>query len=216
MAAAERKKGMDYHGYPVEVTLRGNARRMKLSARRGDTCFRLTVPRWAKQEEVTAFLRENERFMQAHAAELTLWAPEYAAGERHLLLGAWVTLGEGGGPTGITFIRLRQASLEKLIRELLPGWMARMNVSPARITFRRMRSRWGSCATKTGVITLAVNLGLLPPRLVEYVLVHELCHLHHPDHSPAFHAELGRHLPDAAQREKELKQMDIAPKPKTR
>ncbi len=203
---------MDYQGYPIEVTQRANARRLRLSARKGDTCFRVTVPRWATEQTLLDVLRENEAFMREHLGELTLWTPRYEAGERHLVLGEWVTLGEGGILTGVDFLNQRQRRLEALIRELLSEWMRRMNVAPTRISFRKMKSRWGSCATKTGRITLSTNLALVPPRLVEYVLAHELCHLRHPDHSPAFHAELRRCLPDAQAREKELDQMDLRPR----
>ncbi|MBQ1859843.1 MAG: M48 family metallopeptidase [Clostridia bacterium] len=49
----------------------------------------------------------------------------------------------------------------------------------------------------------------MPPECVEYILVHELCHLHHPDHSPAFHAEMTALLPDWKERRKRLNRFDL-------
>ena len=57
------------------------------------------------------------------------------------------------------------------------------------VRIKRNKSNWGSCSRK-GNINLNLSLVLLPEELRDYVLLHELCHLRHPDHSPAFHALL--------------------------
>jgi predicted metal-dependent hydrolase len=57
----------------------------------------------------------------------------------------------------------------------------------------RQRSRWGSCTPATGEIRLSSRLAGFPPWVVDYVLVHELAHLLHPDHGPAFHAVVDRY-----------------------
>ena len=54
-------------------------------------------------------------------------------------------------------------------------------------------TNWGSCSTK-GNINLNLNLLRLPEYLVDYVILHELCHLREPNHGPDFHALLGRIL----------------------
>lgn len=59
----------------------------------------------------------------------------------------------------------------------------------------RMRSRWGSCAA-SGRITLNLGLVLLTPALIDYVLLHELCHLREMNHGPRFYALLDAALPD--------------------
>ena len=64
-----------------------------------------------------------------------------------------------------------------------------------RVTIKHNTSNWGSCSTK-GNINLNLNLMRVPVPLQDYILLHELTHLHHPDHSPAFHAELERLLAD--------------------
>lgn len=57
----------------------------------------------------------------------------------------------------------------------------------------RQHKRHGSCSGGTGVIRLAAHLQRYPPWVVDYVLVHELAHLLHPDHSPAFWAVVSRY-----------------------
>lgn len=68
---------------------------------------------------------------------------------------------------------------------------------------RSLKRRWGSCSSR-GEITLACQLSAVPLAGVDYVILHELCHLRRLDHSPHFHALLCRLLPDAKQRARQL------------
>lgn len=67
----------------------------------------------------------------------------------------------------------------------LPRYLPGLPRPPLRISFKVMRSQWGSLAAN-GAMALDLSLVLAPPDAFEYVLVHELCHLIHHDHSPAF------------------------------
>ena len=69
---------------------------------------------------------------------------------------------------------------------------------------RSQRTRWGSCS-KRKTISLNLKLIFLPQDLARCVLVHELCHTVHLNHSPKFRALLERHEPDCARYEKELR-----------
>nr|VFK28036.1 MAG: hypothetical protein BECKMB1821G_GA0114241_103217 [Candidatus Kentron sp. MB]VFK29342.1 MAG: hypothetical protein BECKMB1821I_GA0114274_100941 [Candidatus Kentron sp. MB]VFK74756.1 MAG: hypothetical protein BECKMB1821H_GA0114242_100941 [Candidatus Kentron sp. MB] len=66
---------------------------------------------------------------------------------------------------------------------------------PARVSIRAQKTRWGSCSGN-GNISLNWRLMLLPSQLVDYVLIHELCHLRHMNHSPAFWELVGRSIPN--------------------
>jgi predicted metal-dependent hydrolase len=68
-------------------------------------------------------------------------------------------------------------------------------VAPPSIRVRKMKTRWGSCTAK-GAITLNVRLIHLQRELIEYVLVHELCHLRELNHSPAYYRLLDQALPE--------------------
>lgn len=82
--------------------------------------------------------------------------------------------------------------------------MARFpHLRPSRVLVGRQRKRWGSCNTK-GQIRLNACIALLPEPLAEYIIVHELCHLTHLNHSLHFHDTLNRLLPDAKERQRTL------------
>lgn len=73
------------------------------------------------------------------------------------------------------------------------------------ITIRSQRSRWGSCTSK-GNLNFNCLLMLAPPEVVDYVVVHELCHRKEMNHSKRFWAEVERVLPDYKASQKWLKE----------
>ena len=85
-------------------------------------------------------------------------------------------------------------------REHLIPWAERMahvaGVRIERVSVRCQKTRWGSYSPRNRV-SLNAQLLFLPERLVRYVILHELCHAKHTDHSPAFWNLLRMHEPDA-------------------
>jgi predicted metal-dependent hydrolase len=73
-----------------------------------------------------------------------------------------------------------------------------------RTAVRLQRTRWGSCSSR-GLISLNARLLLLPAHLVEYVLVHELCHTRELSHSRKFWRLVAQHCPDHRERRAELR-----------
>jgi predicted metal-dependent hydrolase len=75
---------------------------------------------------------------------------------------------------------------------------------PTRVRFRKMKTRWGVCNIKTGVITINSELNKYPKVCLEYVIVHELSHLVHSAHNKNFWNLVEKHLPNYKQRIKLL------------
>jgi hypothetical protein len=83
--------------------------------------------------------------------------------------------------------------------------LARKGVgSPVRVEVRDLGFRWGSCG-KGGVVFFNWKIMQLPVKLADYVLVHELVHLHHPSHGPEFWRAVERCLPDWKERQEALR-----------
>ena len=82
-----------------------------------------------------------------------------------------------------------------LVHERAAFYAPLIGVSYHRISVRAQRTRWGSCSGK-GNLNFNCLLALLPPRVADYVVVHELCHLKQMNHSSRFWAEVESILPD--------------------
>ncbi len=98
---------------------------------------------------------------------------------------------------------LRQRALEEL-PPLIAQWAVRMNVQPTGFHVTSARTRFGSCSGKNS-LSFSLYLMDYPQEAIEAVVVHELAHIRHKNHSPAFYAEVERYLPDYRRRVKQLK-----------
>ena len=95
--------------------------------------------------------------------------------------------------------------LEKNYLSDIPrGFSPRIGRTPKRISFREYKSMWGKCDVE-GRITFNWKLVMAPEQILDYVVVHEMAHLHHLNHSPAFWQRVETVLPDYKQRRKWLK-----------
>ena len=88
--------------------------------------------------------------------------------------------------------------------QLLQAWEKKMGVRHTGLKVHRMKTRWGSCNVRTGGINLNTLLACWPQECLEYIVVHELAHLHEANHSPRFHAIVERYLPEWRERKKLL------------
>ncbi len=84
----------------------------------------------------------------------------------------------------------------------------RMGAALPEVRYRRMKKRWGSCSGK-GVIMLNTELVKAPIYCIDYVIIHELCHLLYPHHDRKFYRLLERILPNWKNRKKRLEKVVI-------
>ena len=125
-----------------------------------------------------------------------------------------VTAPPAGDPTrlgGRIVSRLREEAertLQDRVERCLPIALA-LGIPAPRVSFRMMKRRWGSCG-RDGRVVLNVRLVQTPPECVDYVILHELCHLRHHNHGRAFQALLALGLPDWKQRRELLKRYVIS------
>lgn len=82
----------------------------------------------------------------------------------------------------------------------------RHEITFPKLIIRKMSKRWGSCSSR-GVIYLNIDLVKAPSHCIEYVIIHELCHLKHPNHSNSFFLMLNRIMPDWEKRKERLEKV---------
>tara|TARA_B100001248_G_scaffold262204_1_gene256716 strand:+ start:12443 stop:13156 length:714 start_codon:yes stop_codon:yes gene_type:complete len=137
--------------------------------------------------------------------------PQYEFGEKFPLLGRWVQV----LPTekkhfylqeDKLFLPIRQnfkqellKAYKKMAEDYLPlrvaKWERRMALKARSIKVRRYKSRWGSCSFERD-ISLNMKLVAAPTQVLDYVIVHELCHICHMNHSKAFWSLVAKHCED--------------------
>jgi len=96
-----------------------------------------------------------------------------------------------------TFKNLKPSKLlnKKDLIEIINRWQKKIGINPVRIQIRKMKNKWSSCSSK-GNITLNSEIKILPRKLVEYIIVHELLHIIVPNHNKTFKVLLSTYLPD--------------------
>lgn len=204
------------------------ARRYRLVFRRDGTA-RCTLPRRGTLAEAKRFVAANERWLterlQRHLASPG-GTPELRPGDRVWLNGVEATLEaitDGDATTlrvgpvelGVPSLEgdLRPAvelALRKHAAKTLPARLLELAAvhgyagAVKRVSVRNQRTRWGSCS-RHGVISLNWRLVQTPESVRDYVILHELAHLKHLNHSPRFWAEVKRICPDYETAERWLK-----------
>jgi len=188
----------------------------------------------AKLQQRSAWIVKQQQHFERY---LPLLPPrQYVSGETHLYLGKQYRLKVEEAPTaavkltrGRFYIYTAAGKQRTTIGDQLEGWyrakahtlfgeqlaiclkkvaVVGITISPG-LRIRTMQKRWGSC-TETGVITLNLKLIQVPKALIDYVIIHELCHLKEHNHSHAYYHLLDRVLPDWRARRDELNRVKVA------
>lgn len=99
----------------------------------------------------------------------------------------------------------RQRAAEHFVQSLQRCWKSfeDLGQTQPKIVVKKLEKRWGSLA-KSGTLTLNINLIKAPKECIDYVMMHELCHLLFHDHSKAFYDLLQRKMPDWERRKMKL------------
>lgn len=153
---------------------------------------RVRAPKGTPDREIWRAVEEKKKWIVEHYLEME--ARQRAVQEK-------------GVPDYVKYPALenkyRRAAKEKLGQRT--AYFARlMGVSYGKVTVRAAKTRWGSCSG-AGNLNFHWKLVLMPPEVLDYVVVHELAHRKEMNHSPAFWAEVERILPDYKARRRWLK-----------
>ena len=144
------------------------------------------APNRASREAIEKFVVKNEKWIDEHMKRAKARAeahPEPSEEERE------------------RYIKMAKAYLP----ERVAYFAELMGVKPMGITVTGAQTRFGSCSGKNR-LSFSWRIMAYPPELVDYVIVHELAHIKHHDHSAAFYAFIATVMPDHEKRRKKLKE----------
>ncbi len=193
---------------------------------------RVAAPTTASREDIEAIVRKRAAWIVeqpvAPAGGAPPWPPLFRGDDVDILVEATVGRGGVSGPDhGVLTVRVRTGvpaeerddeagrllqgwfseRAHELVRAAVARWQGRVAGTPGRVLIRNQKTRWASCAAD-GTLRFNWRVAMLPPALLEYIVVHELVHLEVRNHSPAFWARVGALLPGYAERRRELRTME--------
>ncbi|MEN9935880.1 MAG: hypothetical protein RLZZ387_2459 [Chloroflexota bacterium] len=204
-----------------------------------DLRVRVTAPPDTDLDAIAAKVRQRAPWILRQRRELARYLPatpprQYRSGETHRYLGRQyrlhVVAGEPavvGLTRGWLHVTTPDTDDTERVRQLLDGWydtrarrvfperlramlprFTTVDVTEPALVIRPLEARWGSCSG-AGTVTLNVRLIQAPKPHIDYVVVHELCHLVEHNHSKRFYALLDRMLPDWREQRRALNELAL-------
>lgn len=173
------------------------------------------APKHTPEEIIINAIRQNEKWIQGKLEEVSkvrehLEIRSYDPQGKFLYLGKEYFLHELIDTKGLEEealkVNLRKfymASCKKIISERIQIYQQQLGVKPKVIEFGEYKSQWGSCNSNKR-IAFNYKLIMAPVEVIDYVIVHELCHLIHMNHDRSFWRRVGSILPDYKERQQFL------------
>jgi len=201
---------------------------------KGDGCVAVSAPFCVSENHIKDFVFQNAAFIvqrQQHieAQRQRSYPASYENGDSFLFLGRRIGLkverAENQSAVNIENLLVLRVPEHMDAKQVFSKWMARMarSVFAERIakaaplfgekgislSVRSMLTRWGSINTRRRRMSLTVHLLRCEMELIDYVIVHELCHLQNARHGRKFYSTLERHYPNRRALDKRLKQFGL-------
>lgn len=141
------------------------------------------APKRMRIEEIKRFVESKAGWIEKHLSNLTAQEQQKLTDQE---------------------LRALREKARTLVTERVQFYAPLIGVTYNQIAIRAQHTRWGSCSSK-GNLNFNCLLALVPPEVLDYVVVHELCHRKELNHSDRFWNEVGKILPDYKDRKKWLK-----------
>ena len=215
---------LELHGVPVRL-MRKNIKNLYIRVKPPAGEVNVSVPLHTSEQRIALFLEEHWDWIEKKREEVVHRKPvvtpeaEYVTGEVHFLWGEpYELLVERSLKRPLTELRGEQiymrvnekstkvergkqldkwyiTKLEEKLSELVPRYETIVGRQAAEWRFRRMKTRWGTCNIQKARICLNIQLAEKPLACLEYVVVHELTHLHEAGHNKRFWGLMDRFYP---------------------
>jgi predicted metal-dependent hydrolase len=212
------------------VHIKRTARKKTISIQIKDESIKVLAPYRASDAEIQAVLKKHAAWINEKLAiQKSQPKPQtqrFEAGATVQFLGKPVTLRVD---PAVVYPEMKSTTLflpqEQDMRGQTLSWLweqadqhlpqrvityaPKVGKKPTSVIIKDFKAQWGNCNTK-GVIRLNWRLIMAPPTVVDYVVVHELCHLHEMNHSTRFWAQVARIIPEHRQRRAWLREQGRA------
>lgn len=175
---------------PVQI-VRSRRKTISLEIKK-DCRVVLRVPNRMPKRDIVRFLNEKQSWLEENYAKMVQRNKVRMAAKAKYHL------------SDSKIHELAEQAVE-VVPKRVAHYAARMGVTYGRITIRHQRTRWGSCSSN-GNLNFNCLLMLAPPEVLDYVVVHELCHRKYMNHSKQFWAEVAKVMPDYKKCERWLKE----------
>ena len=168
----------------------------------------LSIPLRTKENHILEFLEKNLEWLRKTSAKIKAKNSAKNENQVEFLGGSYeLIIDKKASGVSIELFSIKAASkadfrrfCDEKAKELLNASIARFAPLIARpinhISFKHMRTRWGSCNKAKGYINLNLDLITKKKEFIEYVVLHELAHLVYANHSKDFYALISKHMPD--------------------
>lgn len=203
---------------PIAIRRHPRARRLTMRLAPAGEELRITIPTWARTQEALAFAQSRTRWIETQLARVPAVAEPLGPGGQIAFRGQNLTLTwqerarrapvrDGdmlalGGPVDRISPRIQrwlEGEAMALLAVDLAFYCDRAGLPSPKLQLSRAKRRWGSCAAapcansgRAPIIRINWRLVMAPDHVRRSVVAHEVAHLTHFDHSPAFHAHLAR------------------------
>lgn len=208
---------IDGHSIPLVINKSTRSRRLSIRILEKESAIKLTIPAFCSTKKALAFLNERSVWVANHLhllqskvalvddvtvpifgeSHLITHTPEAKAGvlrhEKQLLVSG---LKEN---IPLRVQRFLKKEMQLYCNEQAKTYADALNLSHKlqRVTIRETSSRWGSCSS-SGAISLCWRLVFAPKEVLDYVILHEVCHLSEMNHSPRFWKKVSSVTPNYA------------------
>lgn len=230
---------VQWGGVRIEYRYRNSSRRTLAISVHPDLAVTVRAPLGVAPDRIRRAVLRRGAWIEKSRQDRELYLPKqpprrYVSGETHRYLGRQYRLKVLERPEesvtclrGHLWVRLKNPEDSGRVKTLLDRWyadhakevfrerlevcagkVARLGITALMPTIRRMVSRWGSCSPR-GRITLNLELIKVPTECIDYVMLHELCHLKVPHHGPRYWSLLRRLMPGYEDVRKKLNRLEF-------
>ena len=224
-------------GIEIEVQKK-NINNLHLYVKPPDAKVLITCPKRLKEKEIKRFVYEHKDWIIKKRAEVLsrqenlpkkcgyktgesfyLWGKEYkitALDKRRFSIELFENSVVITYPEDMPFEKLEKhikefyrAELKKKVDVLLPLWEEKTGFRCSSYQTKDMKTRWGTCNTKTKKVWFSLRLAKNDEEYLNYVILHELAHTSVPNHSAEFKALLNKYMPSFRETEKKMKKNSL-------